>query len=123
MAKHMAKHVAEHVAEHMAKHVAKHEAEDVVEKHMVAKHVDIAKHEAEVDAVADKWYKAVAVQDMKGKQDKVGKEDKGHMVWAKAEMVAFYISAVDMMLDESVMVQNYNYHNILHSILAYTCHY
>lgn len=49
--------------------------------------------------------------------------DKEHMVWVKAEMVAFYMLVVDTFLDEWVRVQNCNYHNILHSILAYIYHY
>jgi hypothetical protein len=116
MAKHMARHEAEHEAEHVVKHMA-----DTVDI------VDIAKHEAEVDAVVDKWYRVVvAVQDRKGKMgmaDMEDKEDKGRMAWVKAEMVAFYISGVDTFLGESAMVQNYSYHNILHSILAYIYHY
>ena len=100
--------------------------------------VDIAKHKAKhkvdiVDTavVADMFYKAVEVQDKKdkvvqGKEDKRGmqdKVDKEHTVVAKAEGMVFYTLVVDMILDEWVRVQNCNYHNILHSILAYIYHY
>jgi hypothetical protein len=84
---------------------------------------------AEVDK-SDTWYRAVVVAldryymaDRVGKAGMQDKADKGHTVWAKEEEMVFYISVVDRVLDEWVKVRNYNYHNSLHSILAYTYHY
>jgi hypothetical protein len=56
---------------------------------------------------------------MADKEDREDREDKGYMIWEKAEEMAFYIWVVDMILDEWVAVQNYSYHNTLHSIWAY----
>jgi len=102
--------------------IAKHKA-----KHKVEHMVDIVDKRAEVQVAEDKWYRVGGVvQDRQDKVDRLDTEDKEgkeHMVWVKAEAMAFYISGVDTILDESVMAQNYSYHNILHSILAYIYHY
>jgi hypothetical protein len=72
-------------------------------------------------------YVAIPERDCKeDKEDKAGMVDKAgkeHMIWAKAEAIAFYMLVVDTFLDEWVRAQNCNYHNIRHSILAYIYHY
>ena len=69
--------------------------------------------------VQDNYY-TEGMQDMQGMEDKEGKE---HMVWEMEEEMVFYISVADRVWDEWAMAQNYNYHNNLHSILAYIYHY
>jgi len=77
----------------------------VVEADRVDNRVDIVDR-AEHMAEADMFYRAEVVQDKKDKMgkvdmlDKVGKVDRGHMVWAKAEETVFYMLVVDMILDE-----------------------
>ena len=117
VAKHAAKHVAKHVATHVAKHVVTHVATHVVDS-------------VNKGAVAGMFYKAEVVpqdkrdmMDMGDREDRAGMEDKENMIWERAEEMAFYISGVDTILDEWATVQNYNYHNILHSILAYIYRY
>ena len=85
--------------------------------------VDSAEHAVEEVGT---FYKAGGLQgkrDMRGKGGTEGMEDKERMVWAKAEETAFYMLAEDTSLGEWAMVQNYNYHNILHSTLAYIYRY
>ena len=69
--------------------------------------------------VQDKYYMG-DTEDTEGMLDRV---DKVHMVEEKAEEMVFCILVADRVLDEWARVQNYNYHNILHSILVYIYYY